>query len=195
MFDYEFKKEQPNGLTPSKTDHRQMTQAVVNRAQYTRPLVGDAVKVGPITSYICNITEDGEGVQMTLGSHFYVDDSGLCTYSGTLYPSIDLALLKATDSLEYADCWKFSDGKGAAHSGLDLRMQVRVWAAPVRYFRLTRVSYSAKGAPTREAVPGIHVGANYKMALEYFRRTSPDYEEPCDMGTYYEVQEVEKPID
>jgi hypothetical protein len=60
-------------------------------------------------------------------SGFYLNDSGRCSYSGSLDPSIPHENFQLTDEVKMGNVWTFDRNYAQAHNGYYYQIPFRVW--------------------------------------------------------------------
>ena len=112
--------------TIDSTIYKERTDAL---ARERSPMVGDYVEFSD--GVVRRISHDwGDSVQTSDGGSWYLGN-GYLSFSGSLYPSVAKSALADTGTLREGHAWFFHHDWRTAHNGIDVLVNLRVWAASV----------------------------------------------------------------
>lgn len=115
------------GPQPTERNMDLIHARMVARARITEPAEGDFVRLHDGRfARICHCWDDT--IQTTPAGSYYMDRSGRCDYSGSLYPGVDRDALVATDETRTGQVWFFHHDMSGAHLGVYFDVPMRVWS-------------------------------------------------------------------
>ena len=108
-------------------DSEILAERVTAYNTHAQPRVGDFVRFADGT--LRRISHDwfGESLQTSDGGSFYLGN-GYLSFSGSLYRGISPETLTLTDETREGGAWFFHHDQHQAHSGVDVRVSLRVYA-------------------------------------------------------------------
>lgn len=110
-----------------ETDQKILTERTEARNQRAEVLVGDHIIFADgVRRRVSSTYPDGP--QTSAEGSWYLMASGDGEFSGALCPSVPASTLTDTGEVEPARFWFFHHGIMRAHNGVDVEIDVRVWA-------------------------------------------------------------------